>query len=91
MRKFVKLLSLDYRRELRRLKRQIRAGDPTQEDLTWEEIIADAREIVDYSSLTPEDAVSKIKNFNVADSLRKETIVASPASSTSGNDEVHLN
>ena len=55
VRHFVKLLSLDYRRELKRLRKVLR--DPHDEDpLTWQEIVEDARDTLEYNHLTPEDA-----------------------------------
>jgi RNA polymerase-interacting CarD/CdnL/TRCF family regulator len=55
VRHFVKLLSLDYRRELKRLRKVLR--DPHDEGpLTWQEIVEDARDTLEYNHLTPEDA-----------------------------------
>jgi hypothetical protein len=59
----VKLLSLDYRRELKRLRKVIRrSGDDSP--LTWEEIIEDARDMLEYNHLTPEDSAVKIQGFS---------------------------
>jgi hypothetical protein len=51
----VKLLSLEYRRELKRLRKILRSsGDDSP--LTWDEIVDDARDTLEYNHLTPEDA-----------------------------------
>jgi hypothetical protein len=59
VRHFVKLLSLDYRRELKRLRKVIRrSGDDSP--LEWNEIVEDARETLEYNHLTPEDSAVRI-------------------------------
>lgn len=57
------MLSLDYRRELKRLRKVLR-GPNDDDPLTWEEIVEDARDTLEYNHLTPEDATHKIQGFN---------------------------
>ena len=47
-RNFVKLLSLEYRRELKRLRKLIH-GTGSDTPLTWDEIIEDARDNLEYN------------------------------------------
>jgi hypothetical protein len=68
----VKLLSLDYRRELKRLRKLLRgSGDDTP--LTWEEIVEDARDMLEYNSLTPEDSAMRIQGFTQQDTNLPES------------------
>ncbi len=81
-RSFIPQLSVEYRRELKSLARARLVSD-----LSWREIVADARRANEYSCLTPEDAPHVLSGFGkpVIEPPSDNTIAAVPPEAISAH------